>query len=299
MCNGNIDENSNQQLQLLVIMAHPADTFDHCGGTLLHHIRQGDKVTVVSMYQGVHVHDEVISDKLRMSGTTIHGKESDELRNTRESIKNAEVIDACKILGITDVIFMGIEDKINLTNEDTIIELAKIIREVKPDLLITHYPLITLGMGPHCQAGEAVLRASTFAGNLDFNNPGPGHRTPQILFTMPDNYLRKHNVISAESSCYCDLFIDVSDVIKEITLARDCLKSQQYGGDYAKKSVETTFGCLGNSFGCAYAECFIRYNPEVRYTLPLPKEMKERANESEKDNLERISIMSVPDINLG
>ena len=59
---------SQKQLQILVIMAHPADTFDHCGGTLLHHIRKGDKVTVVSVLQGVRIHDAVVSDQLRYQG---------------------------------------------------------------------------------------------------------------------------------------------------------------------------------------------------------------------------------------
>lgn len=46
-------------MKILVIAGHPADMFDHCGGTLLRHIQRGDEVTCVSLTQGLRVHDEV------------------------------------------------------------------------------------------------------------------------------------------------------------------------------------------------------------------------------------------------
>ncbi len=98
-----------KQLQILVIMAHPADTFDHCGGTMAHHIERGDKVTVVGMYQGVHIHDEVIADQMRLSGTTLTDEEAEKLRDTREDVKNKdalanpESLDAVKADGLAAV----------------------------------------------------------------------------------------------------------------------------------------------------------------------------------------------------
>ena len=59
---------TKEKLKLLAIMAHPADTFDHCGGTLCHHAEKGDDVTVVGVLKGFRVHDEVVADKLRVSG---------------------------------------------------------------------------------------------------------------------------------------------------------------------------------------------------------------------------------------
>jgi LmbE family N-acetylglucosaminyl deacetylase len=289
---------TDKQLQILVIMAHPADTFDHCGGTMAHHIERGDKVTVVGMYQGVHIHDEVIADQMRLSGATLTDEESEKLRDTREDVKNKEVIEACGILGITDVRFMGIEDKINLINEPTIVEIAKIIREIKPDILITHYPVIMQGFDAHGQAGEMVLRAAGYAGNLDFSDPNPGHRTPQILYSNPDNYLAKGSVLHSESNCYCDLFIDVSDVADKITKARNAMVSQQYNGNYARKSVEGNMGKMGDAMGTGYAEAFVRHKPELRYYLPLPKRLEAWANESEKEQLERRGYMIAPYVDL-
>ncbi len=287
-----------KQLQILVIMAHPADTFDHCGGTMAHHIERGDKVTVVGMYQGVHIHDEVIADQLRMAGKTFSEDEAEKLRTARENVKNQEVVKACGILGITDVRFMGIEDRINLVNEDTITQIAKIIRDIKPDILITHYPIIMQGFDAHGQAGEMVLRAAGYAGNIDFYDPNPAHRTPQLMFTNPDNYLAKATVLHSESSCYCDLFIDVSDVADKITKARNCMVSQQYNGNYSRKSVESGIGKMGDAMRTGYAEAFIRYHPELKYYLPLPKRMEAWANEPEKQQLERRGYMVAPYVDL-
>ena len=290
---------AEKQLQILVIMAHPADTFDHCGGTMCHHVERGDKVTVVGMYQGVHIHDEVIADQIRLSGKAFSDGEAEKLRKTREDVKNREVIRACEILGITDVRFMGIEDRINLVNENTITAIARIIRDIKPDILITHYPIIQSGFDAHGQAGEMVLRAANYAGDLDFYDPNPAHRTPQLMFTNPDNYLAKTSVLHAESSSYCDLFIDVSDVADKITKARNCMVSQQYNGNYSRKSVETSMGKMGEAMLTGYAEGFIRYKPEVKYYLPLPKRLEAWANEPEKEQLERRGYMIAPYVDLG
>ena len=285
-------------LQIMVIMAHPADTFDHCGGTLAHHVKRGDSITVVAALQGIRIHDAVVSDRLRFTGGGYKEDEAKALRDDRESVKNAEVVKACKILGIEDVRFMGIEDKINLVNENNIITMAKLIREVKPDILITHYPKINMGIGQHPQIGNMVVQAMHFAGSVDFDDPKPAHRTPQLLFTFPDNYNFKSTALNADISCYCDLFVDVSDVAEEITRARNCMASQQYNGNYAKKSVETAFGTNGNRMNTGYAEPFIRYYPELTYYLPLPERMERWANEPEKEQLERRGYMVAPYVDL-
>ncbi len=53
------------RLRLLCIGGHPADTFDGAGGTLAHHVQDGDEVTVVALTAGTRIHDVVISDSMR------------------------------------------------------------------------------------------------------------------------------------------------------------------------------------------------------------------------------------------
>ena len=55
----------SRPLRLLCVGGHPADTFDGAGGTLAHHIQDGDDVTVVALTAGTRIHDVVISDTLR------------------------------------------------------------------------------------------------------------------------------------------------------------------------------------------------------------------------------------------
>jgi hypothetical protein len=153
-------------------------------------------------------------------------------------------------------------------------------------------------IGQHPQVGKMVVHAMQFAGQVDFDDPTPAHRTPQLLFTSPDNYNAKGSVLDAEATCFCDLFIDVTDVADRITRARHCMASQQYHGDYARKSVENSFGTNGNRMGTGYAEAFIRNRPELRYYLPLPKRFQRWANEPEKVQLERRGYMVAPYVDL-
>ena len=278
---------TKEKLKLLAIMAHPADTFDHCGGTLCHHAEKGDDVTVVGVLKGFRVHDEVVADKLRVSGGEYSEEQKNAIIKDRSEAKYNDVYKACGILGITDVRFLEVEDKINLVNEPNILMIASLIREVKPDIIFTHYPSANLGIGQHPQVGNMVLHAMLYAGQMDFDDPSPGHRTPQLFFTLPDNYGTKASVLDGESTCYCDLLIDVSDVADRMTRATNCMISQQYNSNYARKGTEVSFGHPGQIARTAYAEPFISYYPETRYYVPLSRRRKEWANEPERLTLER------------
>ena len=55
----------DEKLRILVIGGHPADVFDHCGGTMAHHIKDGDRVTCLALTQGLSIHDTVVSEVFR------------------------------------------------------------------------------------------------------------------------------------------------------------------------------------------------------------------------------------------
>ena len=77
---------------------------------LAHHVERGDRVTLVGVLQGVRVHDKVVSDELRFTGGGYAEDEADELKKSRNEVKYEEVREACRILGIEDVRFLGIEE---------------------------------------------------------------------------------------------------------------------------------------------------------------------------------------------
>ncbi len=72
-----MEEKMMSNLSILVIGGHPADVFDHCGGTLAHHIRRGDRVTALALTQGLRIHDVVISEVFRFQGKRPDADEMD------------------------------------------------------------------------------------------------------------------------------------------------------------------------------------------------------------------------------
>ena len=58
----------SRPIQILLVAAHPADSFDQAGGTLAHHVARGDKVTVVIATTGVRSHHWELKDEKQREG---------------------------------------------------------------------------------------------------------------------------------------------------------------------------------------------------------------------------------------
>jgi 4-oxalomesaconate hydratase len=282
----------DSKLRILVIGGHPADVFDHCGGTLSHHIQRGDQVTCLALTQGLRIHDEVISDKLRFGMNGMTEEELARLKAEREEVKYGEVKKACALFGITDVRFLGYDDKVLIVKEEMIVKIAKVIRDVRPHILITHYPLENGGVGSHHgNTGKNVMEAVMFAGSIDFDDPTPGWRVAQIFFMSPVEATIMLSYLSSQSRVYCDYYVDVTDVAELKVKALNAMRSQQYSGDYAKRETECWSGKDGHYMSVGYAESFITYKPEIGRYLQVSDELLEWANEPEKIRLARCSRM--------
>ena len=90
---------------------------------------------------------------------------------------------------------------------------------------------------------------------------------------------------------YCDYYVDVTDVADIKVKALDIMKSQNYGGKYAKRHTECWSGKDGHFMSVGYAESFITYKPEIGKYLNVSDELLKWANEPEKSQLERCSQM--------
>ena len=287
------------KLNILVIGGHPADVFDHCGGTLAHHVRRGDHVTALALTQGLRIHDVVISEVFRFQDKRPDAEELDKIIKEREKVKYDEVKNACALFGVTDVRFLRYDDKILLVTPEMVDAVAKEIRQVRPDIIITHYPLENGGFGSHHgNTGKIVLEALHLAGTVDFDDPNPGHRVPQVFFMCPLEASIKITSLSAEPAAYCNLYVDITDVAELKVKALDIMRSQQYGGQYARRHTECWSGKDGHFMKVGYAESFISYYPEIGNHLPLSEELRQRANEPEKTTRERCSQMVAPFVKL-
>lgn len=272
-----------EKLNLLIVGGHPADVFDSAGGTLCHHVERGDSVTGLALTHGMRVHDIVISEELRVRETAPDPETLARMIQERSRVKHHEVVEACEILGWTDVRFLNYEDSVLTLREDLMQEIAKVIRDVKPDVIITHYPFDNGGIADHhAIAGQLVLNGIRSAANLWPDDPNPPHRVAQVFFMAIPSGMFRGSCLTAETAPFPDIYIDVTDVIERKIRALDKIVSQQYSGAYARKCVEATEGNAGRFMGVSYAEPFITYSPEILDYLPVSENRLVRANELEE-----------------
>ena len=219
------------RLRLLCIGGHPADTFDGCGGTLAHHVQDGDEVTVVALTAGTRIHDVVISDAMRARDRIPDAAELQALMAERAQVKEDEVRRACAFLGITDVRFFGYDDAVLTLREELILRMAALIREVRPDVIITHHPNELGEYGNHhAMTAQLVLNGIGAAHGVGMGDPNPPHRVAQVFFTT-HALVMPSNVMSGPLHWYPDLIVDITDVVEDKVRALDAMRSQQYGGE--------------------------------------------------------------------
>jgi LmbE family N-acetylglucosaminyl deacetylase len=113
--------------RVLVVAAHPDDEVLGCGATMARHVDCGDEVSVVITAEGVTSRDYQRNVAQRH-----------EQLSTLKSIS----ISANKILGVTDIHFLGFPD--NRMDEVPFLDVVKQIEKVKslvnPTVVYTHFP---------------------------------------------------------------------------------------------------------------------------------------------------------------
>jgi LmbE family N-acetylglucosaminyl deacetylase len=279
----------SEPLRLVVIGAHPADVFDQSGGTMAHHTARGDYVACISLTHGARVHDEVISDEMYHRAEMPPALELEQLIGDRSDVKAREVLAACKILGVEDVHFMGVDDGILLVERDIIGRLAKLLRQLRPDLVLTHYPFEGDGqVRAHAVAGQIVLHALQYAAAVDPGDASVPHRVAQVFFFGQGAAGVRAGLWDARGGFTNDVFVDITDVIDRKFAAMECLVSQGYAGAYNCKRTENSDGAFtGNAV--AYGEGFIRMNAEVHYYLPLTSYARRQSRDSDHEIMRRYS----------
>lgn len=277
-----------EPLRLLSIGAHPADIFDQSGGTMAHHVDRGDTVACAVLTHGARVHDAVISDAMFHRDEIPDDSELQEIMQERSDVKVDEVRAACNILGVTDLHFFGADDAVLLVTSETVKRLARTIRELRPDIVLTHFPKEGDGLtNAHAIAGQTVMHAIGFASSVDPGDSTPPHRVARVFYFGAGAARLRSNVWDSEGGYYNDVFIDITDVIQKKLAALDCLESQGYSGAYARKRIETNDGAFGVSGGCAYAEGFISASAETHYYLPVNDYALKKAKSSDHENINR------------
>lgn len=276
-------------LRIMHTAAHPADTFDMVGGTLAHHIERGDQVTVVSFTHGVRSHDLAAIEARR------HQRAAASIAlDSAVDEKEKEVVEACGILGITDVRFLRLEDDLLLVKDEYVRAMARLVREIRPDAVISHSPFEMGGLHTaHRSCCEITLLACAMAGGLMPGEPTAPHRTAEIF------YVWQHGETSSLDYAvprFPAILIDVTDVIEKKVRAMDRLRSQYYPGGLARKCMEDMNASHGVHMCVPYCEAFMRHYPEVHRHLPVCEHNLRIAREPLAEIYARLGRMIVPKV---
>lgn len=287
-------------MKILVIAGHPADMFDHCGGTLLKHIAKGDSVTCVSLTQGLRVHDEVVYDLFRYHIDEYTQEQINEIIEERQKVKYREALDACALFGITDVRFLNYDDEILTLNMDMVSKVAKLIREVQPDLIITHWPYQhDTFSNHHAVTGQIALTAKTAAMSVNFEDKHPAAHVAQIAFMLCPADTQSYVLTNTGKTAFPSYYVDVTDVVDKKVRAIQIMGSQKYNIDgYAKKTTEQWNGNFGQKIRVAYAEAFALQYPEIGDTIPVSEHRMWLAHGDEGEHLKNQSGLQAMDVEL-
>lgn len=132
--------------RVLVVFPHPDDESFGPGGTIATYTKKGIPVTYACLTLG---------EMGRNMGTPPFAN-----RESLPALRKEELLKACSVLGIKDVRMLGFRDKtIEFEDEQLLVKtIQEIIVEVKPSLVITHYP--GHGVHPdHDATGHATVEA--------------------------------------------------------------------------------------------------------------------------------------------
>ena len=149
-------------MRVLVVAAHPDDIEFSCAGAVARWVDEGADATFVLVTDG-------------STGTT----DTDLMGERLADVRREETITAAKILGVTDVVFLGYRDGYVEPTLDLRRDVAREFRKARPDRLIAMDPA-TLPGGwfvnhpDHRAVGQATLDITITAGTT------PGH-FPELL----------------------------------------------------------------------------------------------------------------------
>jgi LmbE family N-acetylglucosaminyl deacetylase len=278
------DSTLSDRLQLLTIAAHPHDV-TYTLGTSAHHIQRGDRVTVVSLTDGVTTHNEELEDELRKSEHERRAEILQQPRNKQAQRKQLEMERVCSLFGITDVRVLPFVDNPIEATPELHRTLTDIFYEVRPHIVITHAPfnyphhnLTSLWSHDHPTTGQIVWQTMQRVSQADAQRKRSPHQVAQVYY------------IGVEFGWTdIDVFVDISDQVANRIKAEALYKTQGHTLELARKRIEAFAGYAGWWSRTGYAESFIRAKAETSEYLTVTSNDLRTARQTGKENHDRMS----------
>ncbi len=220
----------------MVVVAHADDAEWGCAGTVAKWCAQGWEVVYVLCTDGS------------------KGSSDPEMTGGRlAEIRKQEQLDAGKVLGLSQVVFLGYEDSMLEPTLELRRDIAREIRRYRPDVLICTSPQRSLnwdgymGHPDHFAAGEAALSAVF-----------PAARDRLTFPELLEEGLEPHNVREVwimYDDDQADMYVDVTEHMDTAVKALEQHKTQVTEGEAGIGMREWRSG-TGKKVGFQYAEAF-------------------------------------------
>jgi LmbE family N-acetylglucosaminyl deacetylase len=205
-------DTNTSQLRVLGIFAHPDDSEFSCGGAAALWADAGAQITYVIITNGA-------------AGSNDPNQDLAELVRIREAEQRA----ACAVLGVQEVIFLGYADGTLQPTIELRRELTRIIRQLKPDRVLTGDPTAVfygteyINHPDHRAAAEAALYAV-------FPSAVTRPIFPELLAEGYEPHQVKEVYISGDDA-HNNTHVDISSTLERKIEALRCHKSQLDPGD--------------------------------------------------------------------
>lgn len=250
-------------IDIMVFGAHPADPFERAGGTVAKHLERGDRAVFVSLTSGAVTH----------AFTSFPETGDDKLKNMPQVVeeKRDEFARAADALGIQEWVMLDFNESPLLVGLNEYITLVNLIREHRPDIVITSHP-VEVGRQDHMDAGRFTVAAVDYARAEGFPSPLAPHSVPELFLTYYQDFRSEQLMGSPRQAP--EVIVDISTVVsrKREAMMQFATTQAQEGEDYSAKLdlfFKRQYGSGGALHGFDYAECFSRWNPELTQYLPM------------------------------
>lgn len=225
-----------KEIRILGIGAHAADVFGRAGGTLARYIQMGHKASVVALAYGE-----------RGEAQDLWGKKGISLDEVKK-IKAEEARAAAEVLKV-DLRLLDFDDNPIIMDRERLYTLVDIIREVKPQIVLTHW-IDDWGNWDHATTAEWTVKAVWSASRLGVQTKHPAHKVKEVYMFMPSGLT--DDMVQFRP----DILIDISDTMEIKKDVIRCFKSQTeimaYYTDYSPRY-------RGLQAGVQFAEAFVRF----------------------------------------
>ena len=218
---------------VLAVGAHPDDLEILCAGTLARYGRDGHEVWMCHATTGD-------------MGSFVHGREEISRIRLEEARRSAEIIGAAhRCLGLED----GDVNAADPVQKRLVVDL---VREARPDLIITHAP--NDYMGDHNETSKLVFECSFYATFKNLETDKPRHEAVTPLYYM--DTIAGLGFVPTE-------YVDITDVIETKAAMLEAHQSQlvwlrDHDGVDIVEEMKTAARYRGQQCGVRYAEGFVQ-----------------------------------------